>query len=132
MIYAIIAAIVVAGLSGLPVLPVFIVGAFAMIGTAYVLSRSERLLSVAAVYLGAIGLHFAAPEFGLPAWSNLASSDMAMYAVSGVVMALAAAIGIFAPLDPKLLSEDGALQMVRERDAELVTSSLIARLLKHK
>lgn len=132
MFYAIILAIVVAGMSGLPVMPVFIVGAIAMIGTAYILSRSERLLSIAAVYFGAIGLHFAAPEVGLPAWMNLVSSDIALYAVTGLVMLLSAAIGIFARLDPKLLSEDGALQMVRERHAEIVTSSLIARLLKRK
>lgn len=130
--YAIILAIVVAGLSGLPVMPVFIVGALAMLGTAYILSRSDRLLSVATVYFGAIVLHFVAPEFGLPSWMNFASSDIALYAVSGAVMLLAAAIGIFAPLDPKLLSEDGALQMVREREAELVTSSLMDRLLNRK
>lgn len=130
--YAIILAIVVAGLSGLPVMPVFIVGALAMLGTAYILSRSDRLLSVATVYFGTIVLHFVAPEFGLPSWMKIASSDIALYAVSGVVMLLAAAIGIFAPLDPKLLSEDGALQLVRKREAELVTSSLMDRLLNRK
>jgi len=132
MMYAIILAIAIAGLSGLPVMPVFIVGALSMLGTAYMLSRSDRLLSIAALYLVSLAFHYSATEFGLPDWLSFASSDLAVYAMSVVAMVLAAAIGIFAPFDSKLFSEDGALQMVREREAEQVTSSLMARLLKRK
>lgn len=97
MIYAIVLAIVVASITGLPVMPVFVVGSFAMLGTAYVLSRSERLLSIGAAYCLAAVLHFSSAAFALPAWMAFTSSDVFLYACSGVVMVLAGAIGIFAP-----------------------------------
>lgn len=132
MLYAIVFAIIVAGVAGLPVVPVFIVGAFAMLATAYMLSRSERLLSICAVYFLSVMLHFSSAEFPFPAWMSFTSSDTFLYVCSGAVMVLAGAIGIFSPLDPKMLEQDGALQMVKEREAEQITSSLMARLLGKK